>query len=111
MRARNLRIIRIDRLRENMRKIRASVPESAKVMAVVKADGYGHGAAETARAALEGGAEYLAVASVAEGTALRKSGISAPILVLGAICPWDVFEGVDSSLIQTVCSPEMVRLC
>ena len=111
MRARNLRTIRIDRLRENMRKIRASVPESAKVMAVVKADGYGHGAAETARAALEGGAEYLAVASVAEGTALRKSGISAPILVLGAICPWDVFEGVDSSLIQTVCSPEMVRLC
>ena len=111
MRARNLRTIRIDRLRENMRKIRASVPESAKMMAVVKADGYGHGAAETARAALEGGAEYLAVASVAEGTALRKSGISAPILVLGAVCPWDVFEGVDSSLIQTVCSPEMVRLC
>ncbi len=111
MRARNLRIIRIDRLRENMRKIRASVPESAKVMAVVKADGYGHGAAATARAALEGGAEYLAVASVAEGTVLRKSGIAAPILVLGAVCAGDVQEGVDNGLIQTVCSPDMVRLC
>ena len=52
MRPRNRRVIRTDLLRENMRKIRSIVPESAKVLAVVKADGYGHGAAETARAAL-----------------------------------------------------------
>ena len=111
MRPRNLRLIRVDRLRENMRKIRAAVPESAKVMAVVKADGYGHGALETARAALEGGAEYLAVAAVGEGVYLRKSGIPAPILVLGAVTEEDVRAGVCAGLIQTVCSPEMVRLC
>ncbi len=111
MQPRNRRIIRVDRLRENMRKIRQAVSPGVKVLAVVKADGYGHGAVQTARAALEGGAEMLAVASVSEGTALRKSGITAPILVLGAVTEADVREGAESGLIQTVCSPEMVRLC
>ena len=111
MRPRNRRVIRTDLLRENMRRIRSIVPGSAKVLAVVKADGYGHGAAETARAALEGGAEYLAVASVAEGTMLRHCGITAPILVLGAVTAADVSEGVENGLIQTVCSPDMVKLC
>ena len=59
MRPRNRRVIRTDLLRDNMRRIRSIVPESAKVLAVVKADGYGHGAAETARAALEGGQEEI----------------------------------------------------
>ena len=49
---------------------------------VVKADGYGHGAAPVARAALEGGADGLCVAFVQEGAALRQAGILAPILVL-----------------------------
>lgn len=111
MHSRNIRVIRTDLLRDNMRKIRNSVPADAKIMAVVKADGYGHGAAETANAALEGGAEYLAVASVAEGSHLRRNGIKAPVLVLGAVTSQDVREGVENGLIQTVCSPEMVRLC
>ena len=104
-------MIRTDLLRENMRRIRNAVDPNVKVMAVVKADGYGHGAAETAIAALEGGADMLAVASVAEGTMLRRQGITAPILVLGAVTAEDVREGADHSLIQTVCSPEMVALC
>ena len=108
---RNLRLIRTDLLRDNMRLIRSIVPETAKILAVVKADGYGHGAPETARAAIEGGAEYLAVASVAEGTILRHSGITAPVLVLGAAAETDVREGIENGLIQTVCCPEMVRMC
>lgn len=52
-------------------------------MAVVKANGYGHGSVEVARHALEHGASELAVASVEEGIVLRKAGITAPILVLG----------------------------
>ena len=111
MHPRNRRVIRTDLLRENMRRIRNAVDPNVKVMAVVKADGYGHGAAETAIAALEGGADMLAVASVAEGTMLRRQGIIAPILVLGAVTAEDVREGADHSLIQTVCSPEMVALC
>lgn len=54
----------------------------ARVMAVVKADGYGHGAVPVARAALQGGAEWLAVALVEEGEDLRAAGIEAPILLL-----------------------------
>ena len=50
---RNRREIRTDILRENMEKIRAKVPAGVKVLAVVKADGYGHGAAETAEAAID----------------------------------------------------------
>lgn len=111
MHPRNRRVIRTDLIRENMRRIRNAVDPNVKVLAVVKADGYGHGATETARAALEGGAEMLAVASVAEGAALREHGIQAPVLVLGAVTAEDVREGADQSLIQTVCSPEMVMLC
>ena len=111
MRPRNRRVIRTDLLRENMRRIREIVPAETKIMAVVKADGYGHGSAETARAAVEGGAEYLAVASVEEGIFLRHGGISVPILVLGAVTESDVRDGVENGLIQTVCSPDMVRLC
>jgi alanine racemase len=53
-----------------------------EVCAVVKGDGYGHGAVPVARAALEGGADWLAVALVEEGLALREAGIDAPVLVL-----------------------------
>ena len=55
----------------------------AQVMAVVKADGYGHGAVPVARTALKAGASFLGVALVEEGIALRENGIKAPILVLG----------------------------
>ena len=65
----------------NIAVLRAAVAPAA-VWAVVKADGYGHGAVEVGRAALEAGAEGLCVALVAEGVALREAGIDAPILVL-----------------------------
>ena len=55
----------------------------ARIMAVVKADGYGHGAVPAARTALENGAGFLGVALVEEGIALRQSGIEAPILAFG----------------------------
>ena len=53
---------------------------SAEVMAVVKADGFGHGSAETARTALANGATWLGVTSIAEGLALREAGLGAPVL-------------------------------
>src|SRR5262249_59268516 len=52
----------------------------AEVMAVVKADGFGHGSAEAARTALANGATWLGVTSIAEGLALREAGLAAPIL-------------------------------
>ncbi len=111
MTPRNRRVIDLETVKENMARIRAATDPAAKIMAVVKADGYGHGSAEVSRAALAGGADMLAVASVAEGVQLREKGIRAPILVLGAVLAADAAEGVENGIIQTVCSPEMVRLC
>ena len=108
---RNRREIRTDILQENMEKIRGQVPAGVKVLAVVKADGHGHGAAETSRAALAGGADMLAVAAVGEGIVLRQAGITAPILVLGAVLDCDAADGVAHGLTQTVCTTEMVRIC
>ena len=108
---RNRRIINLTAIEANMRQLRAATPSTAKMMAVVKADGYGHGAAETAEAAIRGGADMLAVASAGEGKKLREKGISVPILVLGAVTEADAEEGVNNHLIQTVCSPEMVKWC
>src|SRR5262249_5977991 len=56
-----------------------------ELCAVVKADGYGHGAAPVARAALAGGATWLAVATASEAAELRAAGIDARVLVMGAI--------------------------
>ena len=56
-------------------------------MAVVKADGYGHGAVPVSRAVLDAGAEWIGVALAEEGITLRESGIDAPILVLSEPAP------------------------
>lgn len=69
-------------IRHNVAAIRDAV-KPAEVMAIVKADGYGHGAVPVARAALAAGATRLAVAHVSEGVALRQAGITAPIQVFG----------------------------
>lgn len=71
--------IDLEAIRHN---VQALKPPTAELMAVVKADGYGHGAVPVARAALEAGATWLGVALVEEGLGLREAGIDAPILVL-----------------------------
>lgn len=108
---RNRRVVNLANIEHNMRAICSALPEKVSALAVVKADGYGHGATQTALAAIKGGASMLAVASVDEGVCLRKDGIRVPVLVLGAVTGYDVEKGVEADLIQTVCSPEMVRMC
>ena len=108
---RNRRTVSMDMIRRNMMNLRRSIPADVQTMAVVKADGYGHGAVAVSKAAIAGGADALAVASVDEGGLLRQAGISAPILVLGVVTAGDVQDGIRLDLTQTVCSPEMIRLC
>lgn len=72
-------------IRTNVRKLREKLPAETGVIAVVKADGYGHGAAESARAAFREGAIMAAVATPDEALNLRNSGIQQPILVLGPV--------------------------
>lgn len=68
----------LDAIRDNVARLRAST--TAEVMAVVKADGYGHGMVPAARAALAGGATWLGVAALTEALELRRQGITAPVL-------------------------------
>ena len=77
--------IDLDVIARNARLLRARTPAQVKMMAVVKADAYGHGAVEVSRAALANGADALAVAIPEEGVALREAGIEAPVLVLGGV--------------------------
>ncbi|WP_248759650.1 alanine racemase [Pseudarthrobacter sp. SSS035] len=72
-------VIDLDAIRHNVRRL-ADAASPAKVMAVVKADAYGHGAVPVARAALEAGASWLGVAHISEALALRAAGIDAPLL-------------------------------
>jgi len=74
----------LDAIRHNARVLK---PVRAELMAVVKAEGYGHGAAPVARAALEAGATWLGVAMVEEAIELREAGIEAPVLVLSEAPP------------------------
>jgi alanine racemase len=75
--------IHLDRITHNMAAFQKILPAGVQTMAVVKADGYGHGVVPIARAALQGGADFLGVASVDEAIPLRQAEIDAPILVLG----------------------------
>ncbi len=78
-------VIDLDALRDNIRIFRNLIAPSVLLMAVVKADGYGHGSVPVAKTVLAAGADELGVATVDEGARLREAGIDAPILVLGPI--------------------------
>ena len=81
----------LNALAHNVRTLKAWLIPPTKLMAVVKADAYGHGAITVARTALANGADSLAIATLAEGVELRRGGITAPILILGAInAPEDI---------------------
>ncbi len=79
--------INLDALRHNYRLIRSCVGSDTDLLAVVKADAYGHGAVAAARVFIEEGAPLLAVALVEEAIELRQAGIAHPILVMGSIRP------------------------
>ncbi len=74
----------------------------SRIAAVVKADAYGHGAIKVARAALDAGADWLAVAFAEEGLALREAGLQCPVLILGWTPPSAVSRAVSADLSLTV---------
>ncbi|MUG23177.1 alanine racemase [Paenibacillus macerans] len=86
----------------NTKLFRRQAAESCRVMAVVKANGYGHGAVQTAQAAIAAGAEYLGVALVDEALQLRAAGIREPVLVLGYTPPHAVETAIRHDITMTV---------
>jgi alanine racemase len=87
-------IIDLARISDNVRVFRELVGPTVKIMAVVKANGYGHGATMVARTAVAAGADYFGVATVDEGIQLRNSGLAAPILVLGPVSSEEIAKAI-----------------
>lgn len=105
----NLITINLAAIRENVAAVSRSLKSGTALMAVVKAEGYGHGILQTAKAALQGGAGWLGVALPEEGVLLRQAGIDAPILILGAATEKGARAAAAYGLSQTVFTPQMVR--
>ncbi|MBD2210453.1 alanine racemase [Nostoc linckia FACHB-104] len=94
-------------LSHNVRQLVSLLSSQTQLMAVVKADAYGHGAVSVAKTALESGASWLGVATVPEGIQLREAGIKAPILILGAIQTPEQIQAIAQWKLQpTLCSPK-----
>ena len=101
-------LVDLDALRHNASALLSSLDHGTAMMAVVKADGYGHGAVMVAREAVAAGATWLGVATVAEGTELRDAGLSTPTLILGPIDPSELDAATDAGLDVTVGQPDLV---
>ena len=98
----------LDRAVHNLNEIKCHTGK--EIIAVVKADAYGHGAVEMARLFESMHVAYLAVACVQEGAELRENGIKAPILVLGTIAPQDVLEALKLDLTITAYSLDSAKM-
>ncbi len=98
-------------LAHNVRTLKALLPVGTDLMVVVKADAYGHGAVTVAERALRAGGTWLGVATVPEGIELRQAGISAPILVMGAVNdPSEVRAIADWQLQPTIVNPQQALI-
>lgn len=102
-------VIHTAAIEHNAKQMLSCLPRSSKLIAVVKADGYGHGAHEAAAAALRAGAAMLAVATPDEAAALRRKILDAPILVLGPSPVEFVRFAAENNIAVTVMSSEWVK--
>jgi alanine racemase len=94
-------------LAHNVRQLKSLISSATALMAVVKADAYGHGAVIVAQTVLQAGATWLGVATVPEGIELRQAGIKAPILILGATYTSEQLQAIARWQLQpTLCDPK-----
>jgi alanine racemase len=93
----------------NLEAIRALVGPAVKIMAVVKADAYGHGAVKTSKGVSDAGVDYLAVTTLEEALELRQAGVSTPTLVFAPLLSGQMDAAIEADLDQTVCSSESLR--
>ena len=96
-------------LRRNYRVLRSLVPRTTKLLAVVKANAYGHGLIPMAKELETIGADWLGVANVAEGDALREAGVRLPILLLSATLPEEMADAVKHKLALTLSTYDEAR--
>lgn len=94
----------LDRIRRNVGRLKGRLQPGTRLLIVVKAGGYGHGDVQVAKAAIQGGADWLGVARVSEGEALREGGIDRPVLLLAEPPPAAVDRAISLALTPTVYS-------
>ncbi len=94
--------INLDNVAHNISCIRKRLSTGTKLLAVIKADGYGHGYKEVAKVAVENGADFFGVASADEAMQLRRNGFTTPILILGPVDDDEFVHVVDSDVSTTV---------
>ena len=99
--------INLDAIAHNVKVIKSGLEEKTKVLAIVKADGYGHGALEVSKVALYNGADWLGIATCDEGIDLRRNNIHVPILILGYTVENQMEKVIKYDLTQTVFSYEV----
>ncbi len=101
--------INLDAIAHNIKKIRQIVGKNTRIIAVVKANAYGHGAIEVSETLLENGVTMLGVSVIEEGVVLREAGIKAPILILGLTMNDQLESLVAYNLIATVCRLKTIQ--
>lgn len=101
--------IHLDSFRHNLLAVRNALSSDVKILAVVKADAYGHGAVACAKVAANAGADYLGVGILEEGAELRKNGITLPILVLGGIFQNEIKDLIHYNLSTILSDPNLAN--
>ena len=101
--------IDLQAFQHNLQTLRKYLDPQTQIMAVVKADAYGHGAIPCARIAVENGADYLGAGVIEEGIELRENGLNAPILILGSIFPDEAEDLVRHNLATILCTQPLAQ--
>jgi alanine racemase len=101
--------IDLDAISHNIRQVQARLSKKTEIMAIVKADAYGHGVLEVVNRAQAEGVNWLGVATVEEGIKLRQAGVKLPILILGTVLGEQLPQIVEHDLIPPVYTYETAR--
>ncbi len=101
--------INLDNIKKNIHTVREKFGDGVKVMGIVKANAYGHGAVEVAKAMEEAGVGYFGVAAIDEALELRQNGIKTPILILGQIFIQDYITAIENDITCTVAESDTAR--
>jgi alanine racemase len=101
--------VSLEAIQYNTKQFKDFIDDSVHLMAVVKADGYGHGAVSVAQAAIQAGADYLAVALLDEALQLREAGITHPILILGYTANRSIPDAIKAGIDLTVFTQESLE--
>lgn len=103
--------VNLGKIEHNIKKLRSLTSEEVKLLAVVKADAYGHGATMISPTLAASGVDMLGVASVDEGIELRNAGITLPVLVLGATPDWAFTSAVEHNIQLSIFTKEHIKSC